>query len=249
MITLSHGRAPSSAHNPRRVTITFLGTRGEIDLWSRRHRRHSALIIQRGAAKVMIDCGVDWLNLLDSLLPTAIVLTHAHPDHAGGLARGAPCPVYATSETLALLRRFSIQNPRTVAARTPERIDGLRFEAFPVEHSMRAPAVGYRIAARRHCLFYVPDVAAIRDRHAALEGVHLYIGGATIRRPLIMQREHALIGHAPIVEQLAWCKEVGRSTSDVHALRIADRPQRGATRRRAGEEPRPRGRHRYTSCL
>jgi phosphoribosyl 1,2-cyclic phosphodiesterase len=126
--------------------------------------------------------------------------------------------VYATSETLALLRRFLIQDPRPIAVRTPERIDELRFEAFPVEHSMRAPAVGYRIVARRRCLFYVPDVAAICDRHAALKGVHLYIGdGATIRRPLIRRRGHALIGHAPIIEQLAWCKEAGiRQTIFTH---------------------------------
>jgi len=120
-------------------------------------------MIHCGATKVMIDCGADWLDLLHSLSPTAIMLTHAHPDHAGGLAHGAPCPVYSTSETLALLRRFPIQNPRTVKLRTLKRINELRFEAFPVAHSMRAPAVGYRIAARRRCVFYVPDVAAIRN--------------------------------------------------------------------------------------
>jgi phosphoribosyl 1,2-cyclic phosphodiesterase len=188
--------------------MTFLGTRGEIDLRSRRHRRHSALMIQRGAARVMIDCGADWLDVLDSLSPTAIVLTHAHPDHAGGLARGAPCPVYATSATLVLVRRFPIQNPRTLAART--RINELRFETFPVEHSVRAPAVGFRIAAHTHYLFYAPDVAAIRDRRAALKGVDLYVGdGASIRRPIIRHRGNALIGHASIIEQLGWCNEAG----------------------------------------
>jgi hypothetical protein len=29
------------------------------------------------------------------------------------------------------------------------------------------------------------------------------------RRPLIRHRGHTLIGHASIVEQLAWCKEAG----------------------------------------
>jgi len=190
--------------------MIFLGTRGEIDLRSRQHRRHSALMIQRGTARVMIDCGADWLDLLDSLSPTAIVLTHAHPDHAGGLASGAPCPVYATGATLALLWRFPIQDPHTIAARAPWKVDGFGFEAVPLEHSTRAPAVGYRIAARTRCLFYAPDVAAIRDRGTALEGVDLYIGdGASIRRPLIRRRGRARIGHAPIVEQLDWCKDAG----------------------------------------
>jgi len=190
--------------------MTFLGTRGEIDPSTRRHRRHSALMMRRGAARVMIDCGADWLNLLDSVSPTAIVLTHAHPDHAYGLARGAPCPVYATSKTLALLRRFLIRDARRIAARTAWEIDGIGFEAFAVEHSTRAPAVGYRIVARRRCLFYAPDVAAIRDRRAALKDVHLYVGdGASIRRPIIRRRGHVLIGHASILEQLGWCREAG----------------------------------------
>jgi glyoxylase-like metal-dependent hydrolase (beta-lactamase superfamily II) len=60
----------------------------------------------------MIDCGADWLNRLGAIAPTAIVLTHAHPDHARGLAKGAPCPVYATTQTLSLLQRFPICDRR-----------------------------------------------------------------------------------------------------------------------------------------
>jgi glyoxylase-like metal-dependent hydrolase (beta-lactamase superfamily II) len=36
----------------------------------------------------MVDCGADWLNAINSVSPTAIVLTHAHSDHAFGLAKG-----------------------------------------------------------------------------------------------------------------------------------------------------------------
>jgi metallo-beta-lactamase superfamily protein len=36
----------------------------------------------------MVDCGLDWLDQIGSISPTAIVLTHAHPDHAAGLAGG-----------------------------------------------------------------------------------------------------------------------------------------------------------------
>ena len=41
-------------------------------------------------------------------------------------------------------------------------IDTISFEAFAVEHSLRAPAVGYRIRSGRITAFYVPDLAAIR---------------------------------------------------------------------------------------
>src|SRR5262249_17907880 len=54
-------------------------------------------------------------------------------------------------------------------------LDGITFEAFPVEHSLRAPAVGYRISTGRTRLFYVPDVVAIRNRRRALQDVSLYV--------------------------------------------------------------------------
>ena len=88
------------------LELTFLGHAGRDRSRSRRHQRHSALLIAHKDARIMIDCGADWLGRLHAISPTAIVLTHAHLDHAGGLAQDAPCPVYATKETLRLLRRF-----------------------------------------------------------------------------------------------------------------------------------------------
>jgi phosphoribosyl 1,2-cyclic phosphodiesterase len=81
------------------MKLTFLGTRGEIDARSRRHRMHTSLLVAYRSANVMIDCGLDWLGKLKCVDPGAIVFTHAHPDHAWGLKRGAPCPVYATEKT------------------------------------------------------------------------------------------------------------------------------------------------------
>ena len=89
-------------------------------------------------------------------------------------------------------------------------IGGLKFQAIPVQHSIRAPAVGYRVSAKGACFFYAPDIAAFPEATAALRGVHLYIGdGATIRRSMVRKRNGNLIGHAPIIEQLRWCEEAG----------------------------------------
>ena len=160
--------------------------------------------------RVMIDCGADWIGRLKAVAPTAILLTHAHSDHAFGLAQGAACPVHATDETWSLIKRFPLADRHTVEPRRPFRIDTISFEAFAVEHSLRAPAVGYRITSGRITVFYVPDLAAIREPAEALRGVALYIGdGATVTRSMVRRRGHDLIGHATVGAQLAWCREEG----------------------------------------
>ena len=188
------------------VELTFLGTRGEIKVRSRRHRRHSVLLIEHRDARIMIDCGADWFDRLHVIAPTAIVLTHAHLDHAGGLAEGAPCPVYATVETHRLLNRFPIRDRRIISPKKSAAIGATRFKAYRVEHSIRAPAVGYRVSANTGSFFYLPDVARLPKATEALHGISVYIGdGATLRRTMVRMKDGVLIGHAPIETQLGWC--------------------------------------------
>jgi hypothetical protein len=90
----SRHRAPTG-HADASMTLTFLGTRGNVDIRSRRHRRHTSTLVSHRGADVMLDCGADWCSMVHRLAPSAIVVTHAHTDHVDGLRRGAPCPVYA----------------------------------------------------------------------------------------------------------------------------------------------------------
>jgi phosphoribosyl 1,2-cyclic phosphodiesterase len=192
------------------VKIRFLGTRGEIEVRTRRHSRHTALVVAFGGRKVMIDAGDDWRGRLGRIRPSSIALTHAHPDHAGGLRDGVPAVVYATDETWKVIERYPVGERVVVRPREPFRIGRLRFEAFPVEHSIRAPAVGYRVEAGSAAVFYAPDLVSIREEDEALAGLDLYIGdGAAIGRSIIRYREGRPIGHASIRVQLDWCAEAG----------------------------------------
>src|SRR5205823_7425460 len=192
------------------MKLTFLGTRGEIDARTRRHRMHTALLVSYRSANVMIDCGLDWLGKLKRVSPRAIVLTHAHPDHAWGLQRGAPCPVYAPQSTWQELQHYPIKDRAVIKERTPTEIYGITFEAFRVEHSILSPTVGYRVSAGRASIFYAPDLIFIHERTAALKGVQIYIGdGATVTRSFIRKRGRALIGHSAVRTQLTWCQKEG----------------------------------------
>jgi phosphoribosyl 1,2-cyclic phosphodiesterase len=138
------------------------------------------------------------------------VLTHAHPDHAWGLKKGAPCPVHASQKTWRALEGCKIEDRHLIKERVPKKICGITFEAFAVEHSILAPAVGYRVSAGHACIFYVPDLIFIHDRAAALADAQIYIGdGATLTRSFVRKRGKRLIGHAPLRAQLAWCPKEG----------------------------------------
>jgi phosphoribosyl 1,2-cyclic phosphodiesterase len=185
------------------VKPTFLGTRGEINARTRRHRMHSSLLVSYRDASVMIDCGLDWLGKFERLHPNAIVLTHAHPDHAWGLRDGAHCPLHAPQKTWRTLKNCHIEDRHLIKERKRTEICGITFEAFPVDHSILAPAIGYRINAGRACVFYGPDLLFIHERSAALKNVQLCIGdGATLTRSFVRKRCDALIGHTTVRSQL-----------------------------------------------
>ena len=128
------------------MKVTFLGTRGYIKPKSIWHRMHTSMMVAYRGKRVMIDCGESWIGRIADFKPRAIVITHPHPDHACGLKLGSPCPVYATAEAWKKMKKFPIQKQfrRVLQPRRPERIEGITFEAFPVVHSVRAPAVGYK---------------------------------------------------------------------------------------------------------
>ena len=159
---------------------------------------------------IVIDRGLDWLGRPYVRRPEGIFITHAHVDHLDGLRRGAPCPVYATASTGRATARWPIADRRVLRLHDPVSIAGLRVEAWPVEHSHNAPAVGFRVTCGRRAVFYVPDIARLPHSRRALEGVSLYVGdGATMTRPLVRRRGHVLIGHATIAAQLEWCAAAG----------------------------------------
>jgi phosphoribosyl 1,2-cyclic phosphodiesterase len=89
---------------------------------------------------------------------------------------------------------------------------GITFEAWPVAHSVIAPAAGYRVPAAASAVFYAPDVLGIANLDDVLRGIRLYVGdGATLTRPIVrIERQKGVaVGHAPIATQLDWCARAG----------------------------------------
>lgn len=197
------------------MKLVFMGTRGNINARTDQHQNHSSMKVSYYDTEIVIDCGEDWSDDVVNWHLDAIILTHAHPDHAFGLKGGSPYPVYATQDTWDNLDNFEIEDPITITEREPFQIaessdHPLEIKAFPVLHSTRAPAVGYRIKAGSSEIFYVPDVAWIKDRENAMKDIDIYIGdGATIKKSMVRKPGEIIIGHVPIQTQLTWCKKMG----------------------------------------
>ncbi len=190
------------------VAVKFLGTRGYITAKSQRHRRHSSLLLKNGKYKVMIDCGEDWKNRVENIDPDAILITHAHPDHAWGLKKGAPCPVYSHPAAEKDLQSFDIDQLRIFDEQELFTLYGIDFQSYAVEHSKHASAAGYKIKFAGHTIFYIPDVVYIYDREKALKNVDIYIGdGSTVEESFVRKSDDRLVGHTPFRTQLTWCKK------------------------------------------
>lgn len=189
------------------MRLHFLGTRGGIIAQSKQHYLHSSLLISFRRTSILIDWGKDWLSKNVPKV-SGILITHAHPDHMSGLSPKVTVPVYATEDSWKVYNK-PFSHAHTLHIRQPFLIGPFHIEAFAVNHSLRASAVGYRITAGKRTLFYVSDLISIIDEKDALSNVDLYIGdGAIITRTLLKRVKQGVpVGHTPIIEQLSWCAQ------------------------------------------
>ncbi|MGZ3496333.1 MAG: MBL fold metallo-hydrolase [Vulcanimicrobiaceae bacterium] len=189
------------------LELRFLGTRGYIEESSALHRMHSALMLICEDKRLLLDAGQTWKGRLHQLTPDWIAITHAHPDHAFALEEGTDVPVYVSAESLALLKHYPVKHFRIFEDGQTIRLGPFRVRPYRVIHSIRAPAVGFRVRAAQTTLTYNPDVISIPDEARVLSGVDVYIGdGASLTRPLVRRRGESLFGHTTVRAQLNWCK-------------------------------------------
>ena len=152
------------------------GDEAHLPRHARQHRR--ALVAPstaHRASRVLSGPGRDdrlWRGLArpaGRVAPRAVVVTHAHPYHALGLKDGTRSPVHATAEAWEDMDKWPIADRHLVHPRRPVSVERITFEAFPVEHSLHAPAVGYRVSAGRSKTF---DRDWVRPWHGLEVEVH-----------------------------------------------------------------------------
>jgi len=195
------------------MKLTFLGTRSSVAMSTPRHRLHSSLLVEAGGVRLMVDCGSDWSGRAADLAPDALILTHAHEDHAGGLTMPSPFPVYAAEATWEVLKSRGVPQDRAINRDSSLFFGELEVRSFPIDHSLRAPACGLRLSHGGSCCIYLPDVAALPRPRDIMRHADLYIGdGSSFTSRLERMEAGVRCGHAAIPRQLIWAVQnrVGR---------------------------------------
>lgn len=110
----------------------------------------NATLVEAGGTRLLLDCGFSVAELERRMLRlgcaaedlTAIVVTHEHADHIGGVARLSRkyrLPVWLTAGTLAAARDTDFEAIEVFHAHGRFAIGGLELEPFPVPHDAREP--------------------------------------------------------------------------------------------------------------
>ncbi len=191
------------------IKLIFLGTKGEIEESSPKHQYHSSLFVTVGETRLLIDHGQLHRYSLEELKPDAILVTHAHPDHYIWLKEDerTEAQVYLTRASYEY-GRFAPKNSRIIIPGEKFEIGPFECLAYGVIHSIRCPAVGYKITSEQKTFIYNSDLIDIVDKDSVLHRVDCYIGdGSAIKDNLIRRRGERLFGHTRITTQINWCKK------------------------------------------
>jgi ribonuclease BN (tRNA processing enzyme) len=159
-----------------------------------------------GGARVVLDMGYGTAGRLFSLVdvPDAVVITHAHPDHAVdlhalfrslryGAAPGPDCgrvPVYAPAGVSQLMAALDPPDAGDIAAyldfrplpAAPCQVGPFRMTSFPLPHYV--PDVGVRLEAPGFCVAYTGDTGPSPDLAVLARDADLFIADCTDRPPL-----------------------------------------------------------------
>ena len=193
------------------MKLHFYGTKGYVEESSAAHAGHSAFTVEAEDFRLLCDFGENRRGLLAKIQPDAIFVSHAHPDHAWGLAEGTTVPVHASAITHELTAKMPIEKRIVLEPGEPVRAGPFRLIAMTVVHSIRCPGVGVRLELGGRVLVYSGDLVSFEDPDQALAGADVYVGdGSTLTGSLVRRHPSGmLLGHTTVRAQLGWLAKRG----------------------------------------
>ena len=133
----------------------------------------NASIVEGPEGSVLVDCGISRRALLgraeelgvDVSRVVAVILTHEHSDHVGGLSvfcNRFDGPLFATAGTVAA-RRYLTELPFTLVGHEGElELAGMRVRTFPTSHDVADP-IGLRFSTADDALGFCTDTGELGE--------------------------------------------------------------------------------------
>ena len=207
----------------------------------------NASIVEGPGGSVLVDCGISRRALLgraeelgvDVSRVVAVVLTHEHSDHVGGLSvfcNRFDGPLFATAGT-AGARRYLAELPFELVGHSDEfELAGMRVRTFPTSHDVADP-VGLRFSTEDDALGFCTDTGELGDealnalagtRILALESNHDEHMLATGDYPAYLKaRVAGPTGHLSNAQAAAALEQlVGEDTETVVAMHLSQENNR-----------------------
>lgn len=134
----------------------------------------NASVVEGPGGSVLVDCGISRRALLgraeelgvDVSRVVAVILTHEHSDHVGGLSvfcNRFDGPLFATAGTVAA-RRYLTELPFTLVGREDElELAGMRVRTFPISHDVADP-IGLRFSTEDDALGFCTDTGELGEK-------------------------------------------------------------------------------------
>jgi len=201
------------------ATLCFLGTKGEIEEESPQHKYHSSILLLYSGLRLLFDWGKERPKAIQNIQPDAIFITHAHPDHVGGLKEeGAmvaalEIPIFLPPPAFNWAKENLNGALNLKLIKKETEINGISITPIPVLHSVKAPAYCYFVETKDFAFIYAPDTLSISkdDREKFLTKCDLYIGdGSALTKSIVRRtKEGEPIGHASFMRQLKWARDAG----------------------------------------
>jgi ribonuclease BN (tRNA processing enzyme) len=190
------------------MKIRVLGTRGEIEEEAPRHRMHSGVLIDE---TLLLDLGEK--EFLD-FSPSAVLITHLHPDHAFFVRKPASVEV--------LLYAPEPYNSMNILVPDEEfRVGEYTIRAIPTHHSKLVRSVAYRVEKDGQKFLYTGDIIWVDKKyHHLLGDLDLVItDGSYYRKGGMIRKDEKtgqIFGHNGIPDLIQLFSEYTRYILLVH---------------------------------
>lgn len=203
----------------KRLQIRTIGTKGMIEEFSNLHYFNTAFLLTSGESRVLIDYGEENPGeaFLTDLNPSAVLISHGHPDHVSRSLESLECPIWMSKETDERLdpEKYDFKI-RMIFPGNSFRIGDFEIETFSILHSVKFPMTAFKISSGGTSVGITTDIIGFHagDKDKFFDNLDIWITDcSSLTKDLIRYDDEKgePFGHLALANQLKWIENLEKS--------------------------------------